>query len=71
MGFQLENLKNVRMVPNVHIVILDIALKEGHASSTAGHFGLYMTLVNVKRRFLWMEMRKEVELFVKICKVCQ
>ena len=61
--------------PKVQILIpgslREVVLKECHESLTSGHLGRSKTLANVKRRFLWMGMRKQVELFVKTCMICQ
>jgi transposase InsO family protein len=46
-------------------------LKQCHEALTAAHLGRDKTIFNVKQRFLWPGMRKQTELFVKACDVCQ
>ena len=46
------------------------ALKLCHSTRTAGHFGQRKTLANVKQRFLWPGMRRDVEDFVNTCDTC-
>ena len=74
-GVLVRRLINVGMWPKVQILITgdlgEIVLKECHASVTTGHLGRSKTLSNVKRRFLWIGMRQDVEIYVKICTVCQ
>jgi transposase InsO family protein/predicted aspartyl protease len=45
-------------------------LKECHGVLTAGHLGRAKSGANLKRRFLWPGMRKDLELFVKSCDTC-
>ena len=45
-------------------------LQECHSVLTAGHLGRAKSAANLKRRFLWPGMRKDLELFVKSCDVC-
>ena len=74
-GVQVRRLINAGMSPKVKILIprdlRDTGLEECHASLTAGHFGRSKTLSNVKRRFLWIGIRHDVDVYVKICMVFQ
>ena len=45
-------------------------LQECHSVLTAGHLGRAKSEANLKRRFLWPGMRKDLELFVKSCDTC-
>ena len=45
-------------------------LEQCHDVVTAGHVGMAKTLANVRRRFLWFGMRKDVELHVRRCETC-
>ena len=45
-------------------------LEQCHDVLTAGHLGRAKTMANVKRRFVWPGMRRDVELHVKTCGVC-
>ena len=46
------------------------ALKLCHSALSAGHFGKKKTLANVKRRFLWPGMTRDVQDFVMTCDSC-
>ena len=63
------------MLPKVQILIprdlRETVLKECHASPMAGHLGRSKTLSNLKRRFVWIGTRQDVEIHVKTCTVCQ
>ena len=37
---------------------------------TSGHLGRAKTTANVKQRFLWSGMRKEIQIFVQSCDSC-
>ena len=43
---------------------------ECHSVLTAGHLGRAKTVANVKRRFLWPGMRKDIQIFVQSCDSC-
>ena len=43
---------------------------ECHSVLTAGHLGRAKTIENVKRRFLWPGMRKDVQIYVQSCDSC-
>ena len=45
-------------------------LTDCHSVLTAGHLGRTKSESNLKRRFLWPGMRKDLELFVKSCETC-
>ena len=63
------------MSPKVQILIpgdlRETVLKECQASPTAEHLRRSKALSNVKRRFLWIGMRQDVEIYVKTCMVRQ
>ena len=46
-------------------------LKEMHDTTTAGHPGIKATLHKVKRNYVWTNMTKDVETYVKGCTRCQ
>ena len=48
----------------------EIVMTECHSVLTAGHLGRTKTTANVKRRFLWPGMRKDIQLFVQSCDSC-
>ena len=48
----------------------DDVLTECHSVLTAGHLGRTKTTANVRRRFLWHGMRKDIQIFVKSCDLC-
>lgn len=74
-GVLVRKLPDTGLGPKVQILVpgclREIVMKECHESLTSGHLGRSKTLANVKRRFLWIGMRKQVEIFVKMCTVCQ
>ncbi|KAK9400665.1 hypothetical protein NXF25_011379 [Crotalus adamanteus] len=41
-----------------------------HDSKVAGHFGFVKTLHLARRQFWWPSLRKDIETYVKECKVC-
>ncbi len=45
-------------------------MTECHSVLTSGHLGRAKTTANVKRRFLWPGMRKDIQLFVQSCDSC-
>jgi hypothetical protein len=58
------------------LIILDPKLKMKilhalHSSAIGGHSGIAATYQRVKRIFHWHNLKKEVELFVSECPVCQ
>jgi hypothetical protein len=46
-------------------------LQECHDSTLAGHLGTDKTIEQVKRRFYWPNMDKEIESYVTSCDACQ
>lgn len=42
-----------------------------HTSPEFGHFGRKKTIDNIKRRFYWCNMNKDIATFVKSCQTCQ
>ena len=49
----------------------DEALAECHSVITAGHFGQKKSLANLRRRFIWPGMRRDMDLFILSCEKCQ
>ena len=74
-GILIRKLTNTGMDPKIQILVpeslREVVLKECHNSLTSGHLGRSKTLANVKRRFLWVGMRKHVQIYVKMCTLCQ
>ncbi|KAH9646382.1 hypothetical protein KPL70_024860 [Citrus sinensis] len=54
-----------------HSVLKPSLLQEFHATPVAGHAGVKRTLVRLSTLFYWPNMRKDVELFVASCLLCQ
>ena len=54
-----------------HSVLRPSLLQEFHATPVAGHAGVKRTLVRLSTLFYWPNMRKDVELFVASCLLCQ
>ena len=48
-----------------------ILLKEAHAGVEGGHSGVKKTLERIRRVFYWKKMRKEIDIFVAECEICQ
>ena len=48
----------------------DDVLTECHSVLTSGHLGRAKTTANVRRRFLWHGMRKDIQIFVQSCDLC-
>lgn len=46
-------------------------LESFHASSISGHSGMRATYHRIKKLFYWLRLKKNVELFVAECPVCQ
>ncbi len=46
-------------------------LSEFHDSAFGGHWGLDITLINLKRNFFWPTMRQDVREHVRACDSCQ
>jgi hypothetical protein len=46
------------------------ALDACHDNLTAGHFGFRRTLNQVRRRFIWPNMRREIEEYCRSCNTC-
>jgi transposase InsO family protein len=46
-------------------------LKENHDSTIAGHPGINRMLNRIKASYYWKTMRKDIEHYVKSCKLCQ
>jgi hypothetical protein len=45
-------------------------LYECHESIFGGHLGFFKTLMKIKERFFWPRMWKDIEKWVRTCKVC-
>ena len=54
-----------------HSVLKPSLLQEFHATPVAGHARVKQTLVRMFTFFYWPHMRKDVELFVVFCLLCQ
>lgn len=46
-------------------------IRECHDAATGGHWGRDKTIEQMKRRFVWSNMDKEIELYVQTCEQCQ
>ena len=45
-------------------------IRECHDAATGGHWGRDKTIEQMKRRFVWSGMDKEIELYVQTCEQC-
>ena len=46
-------------------------IHEYHSSLTGGHKGITKTYKNIRNRFLWPEMKNDIQNFVRRCRSCQ
>ena len=58
------------LIPNVADVRLKI-LRSRHDSALAGHPGVAKTLELISRNYLWKGLKRDVEIYVAGCAVCQ
>lgn len=42
-------------------------IKEAHASSCGGHFGITKTVQNLQHQFYWPSLQRRVEKFIRAC----
>lgn len=54
-----------------NIVVQGRILQEMHSSAMAGHSGVQVTYIRVRRLFVWPGMKEHVQKFVAACGVCQ
>lgn len=45
-------------------------LKESHDNVTGGHLGVKKTLSKLRQRFYWVNMRRDVQEWCRVCSVC-
>jgi hypothetical protein len=45
-------------------------IKEAHASSCGGHFGITKTVQNLQHQFYWPSLQRRVEKFIGACTLC-
>jgi hypothetical protein len=45
-------------------------IKEAHASSCGGHFGITKTVQNLQHQFYWPSLQRRVEKFIRACTLC-
>ena len=45
-------------------------VREMHGGVTSGHLGVRKTLSRLRQRFYWLEMRKDVKEWCRVCNVC-
>lgn len=50
---------------------IETVLREHHDSLLGGHYGVEKTYDQIKKRFKWKGMRKDVEEYVRGCDICQ
>ncbi len=67
---RLEQNDNVKVQILVPPSLRNDVMTECHSVLTSGHLGRAKTTSNVKRRFLWPGMRKDIQIFVQSCDSC-
>lgn len=45
-------------------------VREMHGGTTSGHLGVKKTLSRLRQRFYWLEMRKDVQEWCRVCDTC-
>lgn len=63
-----EGEKELLVVPNK---LKATVLKLAHDIPSAGHLAVGKSLNQIRQRFMWPQMRKEVEAYCQMCKECQ
>ena len=58
------------VVPNDN-ALKTMLIRECHDAATGGHWGRDKTIEQMKRRFYWSNMDKDIELYVQTCEQCQ
>lgn len=66
-----ENGKSTTMQTIVPHALRKDVLKELHNGSSGGHFGINKTISKIREHFYWLELRRDVEDFVKTCTQCE
>ena len=61
-----KNVKNVSDKMKQKLIIDDY-----HTLPTAGHAGIDRTWKTIKQRYFWINMKKDIEKFLKTCELCQ
>lgn len=49
----------------------DLIINDFHMLPTAGHMGIKKTIKNIKRRYFWSSITRDVTRFIKSCEICQ
>lgn len=62
-----KSCKLLLVIPKSH---REVVLKQLHDNKSAGHLGVKKTLHKVRERFFWFKLRKDVELWIKRCDMC-
>lgn len=63
----ISNMPSVVVVPRSHSMVI---LEKFHDSSEAGHPGGEETFQSIRRRFFWINMRKDITTYVQGCYIC-
>ena len=69
-GRMFDRTRGQLIVPN-NKQLQTMLLRESHDAATGGHLGRDKTLEQMKRRFYWMGMDKDIEQYVQTCEQCQ
>ena len=67
---KLDQNDNIKLQILVPPSLRNDVMTECHSVLTAGHLGIAKTIGNVKKRFLWPGMRKDVQFYVQSCDPC-
>ena len=62
----IENIENVDDTATRKIIMNDY-----HALPTGGHAGINRMLRNIRKKYCWTGMQKDIAMFVKACEFCQ
>jgi transposase InsO family protein len=46
-------------------------IREHHESAVGGHKGITKTYQRIKQRFMWHNMKQEIQSFIRECRICQ
>ena len=59
------------VVPKGDTDMIDVILRDLHASALGGHLSVRKLLAKVRRRFYWQNMFASVDRFCRHCVICQ
>lgn len=59
------------VVPRTAASFIHRLLFEFHSSPVGGHSGFFKTFARIARQFFWVNMRKDIQAFIRACDICQ